>query len=135
MQEIIHLPDFDQKAARHQRNPEEIEIPSHVIANLIDYVSIVAGSYRNNHFHNFEHVSLAQSPGLISLLRFEKASHVVLSVMKLLSRIVAPAVEEQGETGTMAASLHDWTFGITSDPLTQFACAFTAMIHDAGTVA
>ena len=26
---------------------------------------------------------------------------------------------------------HDHTFGITSDPLTQFACVFSALIHDA----
>lgn len=26
--------------------------------------------------------------------------------------------------------LHQNTFGITSDPLTQFACAFSALIHD-----
>jgi hypothetical protein len=28
--------------------------------------------------------------------------------------------------------LHDHTYGITSDPLTQFACMFSALIHDAG---
>jgi len=26
--------------------------------------------------------------------------------------------------------LHDHTYGITSDPLTQFACVFSALIHD-----
>ena len=26
--------------------------------------------------------------------------------------------------------MHDHTYGITSDPLTQFACAFSALIHD-----
>jgi hypothetical protein len=30
----------------------------------------------------------------------------------------------------MASSLHDHTYGITSDPLTQFACVFSALIHD-----
>jgi 3'5'-cyclic nucleotide phosphodiesterase len=29
-----------------------------------------------------------------------------------------------------AATLHDHTYGITSDPMTQFACAFSALIHD-----
>ena len=27
-------------------------------------------------------------------------------------------------------ALHDHTYGITSDSLTQFACAFSALIHD-----
>ena len=30
------------------------------------------------------------------------------------------------------SSLHDHTYGITSDSLTQFACLFSALIHDAG---
>ena len=29
------------------------------------------------------------------------------------------------------STLHDHTYGITSDPLTQFACVFSALIHDA----
>lgn len=57
---------------------------------------------------------------------FEHASAVTLSVIKLLSRIVAPSKQELG-----SATLHDHTYGITSDPLTQFACAFSAIIHDA----
>lgn len=48
-----------------------------------------------------------------------------MSVGKLLSRIVAPSDLELEEKG-----LHDHTYGITSDPLTQFACSFSALIHD-----
>lgn len=51
-----------------------------------------------------------------------------MSVIKLLGRIVAPS-NLDNET---AAVLHDHTYGITSDPLTQFACAFSALIHDVG---
>jgi hypothetical protein len=78
--------------------------------------------YRENPFHNFEH-----------------ASHVTMSVVKLLSRIVAPSdvnVHEndnrKGSTRALfvASTLHDHTYGITSDPLTQFACIFSALIHD-----
>jgi hypothetical protein len=59
-------------------------------------------------FHNFEH-----------------ASHVCMSVAKLMSRIVAPDQEFVNES-----ERHDSTYGITSDPLTQFACVFAALIHD-----
>ena len=59
---------------------------------------------------------------------FSDASHVTMSVTKLLGRIIAPDVsctkEEVGST------LHDHTYGITSDPMTQFACVFAALIHD-----
>jgi 3'5'-cyclic nucleotide phosphodiesterase len=51
-----------------------------------------------------------------------------MSVAKLLSRIVAPDIDVDGDDA--AANLHDYTYGITSDPLTQFACVFAALIHD-----
>ena len=38
--------------------------------------------------------------------------------------------ENDKERKKVAASLHDDTYGITSDPLTQFACAFSGLIHD-----
>jgi hypothetical protein len=70
--------------------------------------------YKDNPFHNFEH-----------------ASHVTMSVVKLLSRIVAPSDINCDDKGNVLAStLHDHTYGITSDPLTQFACVFSALIHD-----
>lgn len=54
-----------------------------------------------------------------------------MSVVKLMSRIVAPShLENTFDNGCHMASLHDHTYGITSDPLTQFACAFSALIHD-----
>ena len=78
--------------------------------------------YRSNPFHNFEH-----------------ASHVTMSVNKLLQRVVAPEVRvrrrsltcrNDGKTEQMASHLHNYTHGITSDPLTQFAVVFSALIHD-----
>lgn len=71
---------------------------------------ILSAMYRENPFHNFEH-----------------ASHVTMSVLKLLSRIVAPA-DLQSDTDK---TLHDHTYGITSDPMTQFAVVLSALIHDA----
>lgn len=57
-----------------------------------------------------------------------------MSVIKLLNRIVAPSdiefnIDDDGHHG-VAATLHDFTYGITSDPLTQFACAWSALVHD-----
>ena len=78
-------------------------LPPKVIEQLFDYVSNIAAMYRDNPFHNFEH-----------------ASHVTMSVTKLLSRIVAPT--DHSETDE---SLHDHTYGITSDPLTQFSCVLS----------
>jgi len=114
VKEIISLPAFDQNVAKLEQNPEDVEMDAAVVAQLQDYVTCIASMYRDNAFHNFEH-----------------ASHVTMSVIKLLSRIVAPSeFEEEDEHVQVAATLHDHTYGITSDPLTQFACAFSALIHD-----
>jgi len=64
-------------------------------------------------FHNFEH-----------------ASHVTMSVAKLLSRIVAPDLEITSTDRNTSSTLYDHTYGITSDPLTQFACILAALVHD-----
>ena len=77
--------------------------------------------YRSNPFHNFEH-----------------ASHVTMPVNKLLQRVVAPELRARrrslagrsGYSGQMASDLHNYTHGITSDPLAQFAVVFSALIHD-----
>lgn len=117
VKDIIELPEFDPKAPVNAN--EEI---SHIVLSdgvrqqLHDYISAVAQMYRPNAFHNFNH-----------------ACHVAMSVVKLLSRIVRPSDLFDDNTkgvGNMAATLHDHTYGITSDPLTQFAVVFSALIHD-----
>jgi len=59
---------------------------------------------------------------------------VVLAVIKYMNRILAPSdlsMEDQEHIKhKAAAALHDHTYGITSDPLTRFACVFSALIHD-----
>ena len=58
-----------------------------------------------------------------------------MSVAKLMSRIVAcdDFLDNSvaPESGNLASFKHRQTFGIASDPLTLFACAFSALIHDA----
>jgi len=97
----------------------EVEITDIVALEMREYVKDVANMYNNNPFHNFEH-----------------ASHVAMSVGKLLSRIVAPSASQKKEMrlsrqdSRSVLSLYDYSYGITSDPLTQFACFFSALIHD-----
>jgi hypothetical protein len=73
VREIIALPKFDAETAEKQDDVDSIEIDEKVVSQLSNYVSSIAAMYQDNPFHNFEH-----------------ASHVTLSVVKLLSRIVAP---------------------------------------------
>ena len=56
-----------------------------------------------------------------------------MSVVKMMSRIVtSDQLEKEGRSDTeQNADLHDFTYGITSSPLTQFAVLISALIHDA----
>jgi class 3 adenylate cyclase len=111
--ETLVLPKFDAIAAN--ANPNSIELSPTVLSQLRDFVTVMAKRYLDNPFHNFEH-----------------ASHVTMSASKLLNRIVIPEdVNYQRKSPkAIASDLHDYTYGITSDPLTQFAVIFCALIHD-----
>ena len=87
-----------------ETTPETIQLPPEVTKQLREYVTMIACMYRDNFFHNFEH-----------------ASHVLMSSQKLLKRVLIADQE---------LSRSDYTRGITSDPLTQFAIVFSALIHD-----
>ncbi|CAB9500916.1 Receptor-type guanylate cyclase gcy [Seminavis robusta] len=121
VREIIQLPEFDSnKSTRHMKKPSDVVIPIEVEHQLHHLVSCIASKYNSNPFHNFDH-----------------ASHVVMAVTKLLSRITAPShledldeCHDKRRKKVAASRLHDHTYGITSDPLTQVACAFAALIHD-----
>lgn len=115
--ETITLPKFDAATAKEMRGDSStIELGDKVVAQLRGYVEKIADMYRDNPFHNFEH-----------------ASHVAMSVSKLLARIVAPVgmdYDYSRRSSLAESSLHDHTYGITSDPLTQFACILSAVLHD-----
>jgi class 3 adenylate cyclase len=115
VKEIIEMPKFDVRRASHLVDPESIELSSEVMSQLRDYVSTLSCMYRNNPFHNFAH-----------------ASHVTMASNKLLSRVVAPddVYSNENTEQALALTLHDYTYGLTSDPLTQFAIVFSALIHD-----
>ena len=118
VREIIHLPPYDVVVVENQEKADTIELGDNVKEKLTKLIGTIGSMYRDNPFHNFEH-----------------ASHVTMSVVKLLSRVVSAdaltETQQQSEDGKITFSkLHDFTFGITSDPLTQFACVFAALIHD-----
>ncbi|CAB9510830.1 Receptor-type guanylate cyclase gcy [Seminavis robusta] len=120
VREIITLPKFDPKVYRNHDDPDSVQLNEDVLQQLHDYVSTIATLYRDNPFHNFEH-----------------ASHVTMSVSKLLSRIVSPQDINRNHNENSEQKIEDYawevhksTYGITSDPLTQFAVVFSALIHD-----
>ena len=114
--EAIEMPRFDPDAIKSKVSPEEVVLSPSVEAQLKDYVTTISCSYQDNPFHNFEH-----------------ASHVAMCANKLLTRITAAddfEMHRYAPSGDLLSGLHNYTYGITSDPLTHFACVFSAMIHD-----
>ena len=107
--EIISLPKY---TGVEFVDKSSIVLGEKVTTQLKQYVRAIAAMYNPNPFHNFEH-----------------AMHVTNSTIKLLGRIVSPEIEIDEDVAAEAV-LHDHTYGITSDPLTQFACVFSALIHD-----
>lgn len=111
VKEIVTLPKFDAEAANNEIG--EIELSERVVGQLRTYIHNLAMMYNDNPFHNFHH-----------------ATHVTMSVVKLLSRVVAPEQlqREKMMVADRTAGLHDYSYGITSDPLTQFAVLLSALV-------
>jgi len=110
VKEIIRLPHFQAQNSSIPVTGKDAALNEKVTQQLHDYTHAISCMYNQNAFHNFEH-----------------ALHVMSSTVKLLSRIKAPEINAKGDSH---AIMHDSTFGITSDPLTQFACIYSALIHD-----
>eukprot|EP00980_Cylindrotheca_fusiformis_P001073 scaffold295_cov96-Cylindrotheca_fusiformis.AAC.3 len=113
---IIPLKRFDAGDLSKRQKASSIDIGEVAISQLRSYLANVASMYQDNAFHNFEH-----------------ASHVTASVKKLLTRIVHVDHGNGLRTSTREVDLVDMaghSYGITSDPLTQFSVVFSAIIHD-----
>ena len=116
--DILTLPHFNAEAVMKQQDPKDVKLNEVVEKQIQEYVTVLAKMYRRDvPFHNFEH-----------------ASHVTMSVTKLLSRIVAPdsilSSTTDANQDEVIKQLHEYTYGITSDPMTQFAAVIAALIHD-----
>lgn len=110
---IIQLSTF--KECPCTRSEDDIVLDLLVFGELRTFIEAIAELYVNNPFHNFEH-----------------ASHVTMSVIKLMSRIVSPDDGADAQNLPYMRSLHEQTYGIASDALAQFAIVLSALIHDAG---
>jgi 3'5'-cyclic nucleotide phosphodiesterase/Adenylate and Guanylate cyclase catalytic domain len=92
-------------AQRNQTEADHVNLEPEVVSQLSQFVTGIAARYHRQPFHSFCH-----------------ASHVVMSVTKILSRAVAPEQDQ--------AQSRSYTAGILAEPLTQFALVFSAIIHD-----
>lgn len=57
VEEVIMLPEFNRALVQKNGKAEDIEIPPATLEQLHELVSLIAGLYRDNPFHNFQHAS------------------------------------------------------------------------------
>jgi 3'5'-cyclic nucleotide phosphodiesterase len=118
-EEVITLSDFDSSSLNVKKNfnntSPSVSCSNEVKKQLHMFVEGIASMYNDNPFHNFEH-----------------ACHVTMSVSKVLKRIITPDIDVEQIKGdkSFEAHLHDYTYGITSDPLAVLAIIVSALIHD-----
>lgn len=110
---VLSMPKFDEERVSRRKNRKAVSLPPSVRSQLHNFVSQIAGTYRDVPFHNFEH-----------------ASHVVMSSRKLMKRVIEPDnVDYQKDDAER--QIHESTYGISTDPLLLFTVVFSALIHDA----
>ncbi|CAB9513750.1 Receptor-type guanylate cyclase gcy [Seminavis robusta] len=111
--EVLELPKFGNASVF--ADSHSIELGHDIEAQLRSVVTQIANRYKDNAFHNFEH-----------------ATHVVQSMQKLLNRVVTPEEinYDQDCLDDIENDLHNYTYGLTSDALSQFAIIWSGLVHD-----
>lgn len=113
--DVIRFPSFQHSSIKPS------EVAPQVEQQLKEYVRSIAQAYRSNAYHCLQH-----------------ASHTTMSATKLISRIAVSDFEsghefEGGDAldseELLAQHIHTQTYGLSSDPLTQFAAVLAALIH------
>lgn len=122
MTQILEMPSFDARVVTNANKGKQVAVNGKVRKQLEHFVMTICSMYRDVPFHNFEH-----------------ASHVIMSISKLMNRIMNPEgidyqldgiASEADKKVAIARQIHQVTYGISSDPLMHFAVAFSALIHD-----
>ncbi|KAL3933781.1 MAG: hypothetical protein SGBAC_010248 [Bacillariaceae sp.] len=108
----VKMPSFNSRTSLRIASSQYMQLPPEVLDQLEDFVTSVAFLYRDNSFHNYEH-----------------ACHVTMSANKFLTRVVDPKVNGLDDSSRQNQS-NEYAYGLTGDPLTQFAIIFSALIHD-----
>ncbi|KAL3921202.1 MAG: hypothetical protein SGILL_002870 [Bacillariaceae sp.] len=111
--EIIAFPAFDENTSPDKLDIESVELGSEVVSQLHDFVSLIASKYLDNPFHGFD-----------------RASQVCMTSRKQLSRMMTNNVVQPQVNGNHPVDIYQKTYGISQDPLAQFAVVFAALVCD-----
>lgn len=110
--QVIPMPAFD-SAQCVQQSSNEAVLSHSVKHQLYQFVEVIARSYKDVPFHNFEH-----------------SAHVTMSATKAMHRIMKPDnIEYEGQAAEIMERIHSSTYGISSNHLLPFAAAFSVLIR------
>jgi hypothetical protein len=107
--EVIEFPHATDRLPSAPVHPESVQLSSEVTEQLKDFVTTIAGLYRLNPFHNFEH-----------------ATHVSQAVIKFLNRIESICEKESDQLSPAQRNLCSSVL----DPLNSFAIVFSGLVHN-----
>jgi hypothetical protein len=108
--ETIEFPPYDAFSSPDKLDLSSVSLSVEIRAQLHEYVSHVCSQFRDNAFHCLD-----------------RSSQVSMSARKLMQRVTT---SQHHGTGDKPKEVYDETFGLSDDPLAQFAVVFAALIHD-----
>jgi hypothetical protein len=108
--EVIDFPPYDAFSSQEKLDAGSVTLSAPVQAQLYEYVSHVCSLFRDNSYHCLD-----------------RSTQVSMSARKLMQRVTT--LQHQNARDT-PKEVYDETFGLSDDPLAQFALVFAALIHD-----
>lgn len=121
LEEVAHilLINDEEQVPTSLADPDTFDLPEGARDELCDFVARIADMHQRHAYHNFEH-----------------ASHLTMSVAKILSRISSTENQDSqrayNSTWCSSHSEQDPSYGLATDAVTQFACLFAALIRNVG---
>jgi hypothetical protein len=119
--ENVRMPAYDTRISTTMMHNDLVDLPEKVESQLRLYVSSIASTYRANEFHNVEHATYVTGT-MDRMMKKITASDEPDTYMDFGGKPRAPEA--------VAYDLDSRTFGIASDPLSQFALMFATLVHD-----
>jgi hypothetical protein len=111
--EVINFPSFHEETSPDKLNVDSVGLVSELASQLRDFVTVIASRFQDNQFHGFD-----------------RSSQVCMTVRKQLSRMMTNNVAQPFDEGNHPLNVYERTYGISQDPLAQFALLVAALIRD-----
>lgn len=112
--EFFDVSSFDEVTSPERLDIDSVDLGGEVVSQLRDFVTVISSRFRENTYHGFD-----------------RSSQVCMTARKHISRIMTSnAAHQPNDLDVRPIDLFERTYGISQDPLAQFAVVVAALIHD-----